>query len=175
MRNVILIGFMGTGKTAIGRIVARLLGYQFVDTDQMVEEATGMTINQIFRKHGEVRFRSEEALAVQRLKGSKKTVIATGGGIVLDPQNVGILKENGIFVLFTTQPEVILERVSRRNTRPLLAKGKTLENINKLLNDRRDEYYSCADVVVDTSYSSMEESAEKIVKIIREKEAYEKK
>jgi len=87
MPNVVLIGFMGTGKSAIGRVVARILNYQFVDTDQMVEEVTGLTINQIFRKYGEIRFRSEEALAINKLMGKDRMVIATGGGMTLNPEN----------------------------------------------------------------------------------------
>jgi len=177
MQNVVLIGFMGTGKTAVGRIVARMLNYHFVDTDEMVEEATGLTINQIFRKHGEIRFRSEEALVVKKLKGKKNLVIATGGGVALSEENVKILREEGIIVLLTADPAVILERVSRRNTRrntrPFLAKGKTIETINELIRERREIYENFADLTVDTSGSSMEDTAARIVKMIRKK-AHEK-
>lgn len=168
MRNVVLIGFMGTGKSAIGRVVAKLLNYQFVDTDQMVEEVTGLSINQIFRKYGEVRFRSEEALAVNKLADKHNLVIATGGGATLNPQSVETLKKTGVFVLLTATPEVILERVSRKNTRPLLAKGKTLDSINNLIAERGESYTKCADITIDTSGRDIEESAEKIVRMIKE-------
>ncbi|MDD4752326.1 MAG: shikimate kinase [Desulfitobacteriaceae bacterium] len=168
MQNIVLIGFMGTGKTAIGRIVARMLNYHFVDTDQMVEEATNLTINQLFRKHGEIRFRSEEALVVKKLAGRERLVIATGGGLVLNPENVKLLKQKGIFVLLTADPKVVLERVSRKNTRPLLAKGKNMETIMSLFKDRSRFYAEYAEFTVDTSHISLEESAEKIVQIVKE-------
>lgn len=173
MRNIVLTGFMGTGKTAIGRIVARLLKYEFVDTDQLVEEVTGLTINQIFQKYGEVRFRSEEALVVKKLANKKRLVIATGGGVVLDEENVKILKKNGTFVLLTTDPNVILERVSRRNTRPLLAKGKTMDNILNLLKEREPYYKKCADLIVDTSSTSLDDTAEQVIKKIKEESLHE--
>lgn len=172
MANIILIGFMGTGKTAIGRIVARMLNFQFVDTDEMIEETTGLTINQIFRKHGEIRFRSEEELVVKKLAARQNLVIATGGGVVLNQENVRLLKDHGFFVLLTAEPNVILERVSRRNTRPLLAKGKNLETIISLYNERYKFYQACTDFSVDTSFISLEESSEKIVHAFRESEKY---
>jgi len=174
MRNVVLIGFMGTGKSAIGRVVAKLLNYQFVDTDQMVEEVTGLSINQIFRKYGEVRFRSEEALAVSKLADKHNLVIATGGGVTLNPQSVEKLKKTGVFVLLTASPEVILERVSRKNTRPLLAKGKTIDCINSLIAERGESYTKYADITIDTSGRDIEESAEIIARKIREEWADEK-
>lgn len=170
MTNIILIGFMGTGKTAIGRIVARMLNYQFLDTDEMVEETTGLTINQLFRKHGEIRFRSEEELVVRKLANRQNLVVATGGGVVLNSENVRLLKQNGFFVLLTAEPNVILERVSRRNTRPLLAKGKNLDTIISLYAERYTFYQACADFTVDTSSISLEESSEKIFHAFRESE-----
>ncbi|HHT64370.1 MAG: shikimate kinase [Bacillota bacterium] len=168
MSNVVLIGFMGTGKSAIGRVVAKILGYQFVDTDQMVEEITGLTINQIFRKYGEIRFRSEESLVINKLIGKDNLVVATGGGMTLNEANAEKLKKLGKIVLLTARPEIILERVSRKNTRPLLAKGKNLDNINKLIAERKESYIRCADIIFDTSGRNIEESAEEIVKILKE-------
>lgn len=168
MKNVVLVGFMGTGKSAIGRVVAKLLKYQFVDTDQMVEEVTGLTISQIFKKYGEIRFRSEELLAAKKLADKQNLVIATGGGMPINPQIVEILKKNGVFVLLTTDPEIILKRVSRKNTRPLLAKGKTLDSINKLIAERSESYAGCADITIDTSGKDIEDSAQQIVQLIKE-------
>lgn len=168
MQNIVLIGFMGTGKTAVGRIVARILNYRFIDTDQMVEDATGLTINQIFRKHGEIRFRSEESLVVSKLAGKTGLVIATGGGVVLNPDNIKVLKQNGIFIYLNADPEVILERVSRRNTRPLLAKGKNLETIQTLFQERYRYYQDYADYTIDTSHIGLEEAAQQIVRLARQ-------
>ncbi len=167
MQNVVLVGFMGTGKSAVGRVVARLLHYEFIDTDQMVEEVTGLSINQIFRKYGETRFRSEEALAVSKIADKENLVVATGGGAVLNPKNVELLKKKGYFVLLKADPQIILERVSRKNTRPLLVKGKNLECINNLIQEREPYYFQCADLVIDTSFMDIEQAAEKIVQTIR--------
>ncbi|MGI6685052.1 MAG: shikimate kinase [Bacillota bacterium] len=173
MPNVVLIGFMGTGKSAIGRVVARLLDYKFVDTDQMVEEVTGLSINQLFRKYGEIRFRSEEALAINKLMGKDRMVIATGGGMTLNPENAKKLKELGVIVLLTAKPEIIQERVSRKNTRPLLRKGKTLESIKNLIAEREEAYNRCADITVDTSSRDIEESAEQVVRLLKEEWVHE--
>ncbi len=174
MPNIVLIGFMGTGKSAIGRVVARSLNYEFIDTDQMIEEVTGLTVNQIFRKHGEIRFRSEEELILNKLAKRDQLVIATGGGAILNPQSMEALKKNGYFVLLTADPEVVLERVSRKNTRPLLAKGRNLDNINKLLAERKDGYLRYADSIINTSHQDIEESAKQIIRIVKEKWIYEK-
>lgn len=173
MPNVVLIGFMGTGKSAVGRVVARMLGYKFVDTDQMIEEVTGLSINQIFRKYGQIRFRSEEALVVNKLIGKESLVIATGGGMTLNPENMASLKKLGTIVLLTASPEVILERVSRKNTRPLLKRGKNLASIQELIAERVDAYDECADYTVDTSGSNIEESAIKIVSILKKEWSHE--
>jgi shikimate kinase len=95
-------------------------------------------------------------------------VIATGGGLVLNPENVKLLKQKGIFVLLTADPKVVLERVSRKNTRPLLAKGKNMETIMSLFQERSRFYAEYAEFTVDTSHISLEESAERIVQIVKE-------
>lgn len=171
MKNIVLVGFMGTGKTSAGRIAARWLNYQFVDTDELIEKATGLTVSQIFQKYGEIRFRSEESLVVRKLASQENMVIATGGGLVINPENVRLLKENSVFILLTANSAVILERVSRRNTRPLLAKSKTIETIEKLYAGRREYYEACSDYTVDTSNLSLDEAAGKIIHYYREEEA----
>ncbi|ATW24004.1 shikimate kinase [Candidatus Formimonas warabiya] len=174
MQNVVLIGLMGTGKSAVGRVVARLLHYEFVDTDQMVEEVTGLPIKEIFRKYGETRFRSEEALAISKIADKENMVIATGGGALIGPRNVELLKRKGYFVLLTADPEVIFERVSRKNNRPLLARGRNLEYIKQLLQDRGPCYSQCADLIIDTSRLDIADAAEKIVHMAREEGLHEK-
>ncbi|MEN3004373.1 shikimate kinase [Dehalobacterium formicoaceticum] len=174
MPNIVLIGFMGTGKSAIGRVIARALNFKFVDSDQMIEEVTGLTVNQIFRKHGEIRFRSEEDLVLAKLAKGDHLVIATGGGAILNHKSMEALKKNGYFVLLTADPEVILERVSRKNTRPLLAKGRNLENVNNLLAEREESYHYYADATIDTSRQDIEDSARQIIRIVKEKWSYEK-
>ena len=104
-KNIVLIGFMGTGKTAVGRRLARRLKRKFVDTDAEIEKITGKTIAQIFARDGATRFRSEEALLVKKLAPKEGLVISTGGGLVLNPENVRLLRENGIFVALAADPD----------------------------------------------------------------------
>lgn len=165
--NIILIGFMGTGKTAVGKRLATLLGKDFYDSDQEVESVTSMTISQLFNKYGEVRFRSEEKLAIQRLIQNKNCIIATGGGIILDQANVNLLTKNGIIICLMARPEIIYERVKRRNNRPLLKKGNRIDTIVELLNDR-EELYKCADYYIDTSDLDFQEIIDKIMDFLRE-------
>lgn len=160
--NIVLIGFMGTGKTAVGKRLAALLKMQFYDTDQEVEAVTGMTIAQLYRKYGEVRFISEENLAVRRLAKKDNSIIATGGGIVLNKDNLALLREKGILISLSARPEIIYERVKRRNNRPILYKGDLLDNILKL-NAEREEVYQTADIHIDTSDIEFTEIIDRIL------------
>lgn len=165
--NIVLIGFMGTGKTAVGKRLAGLLNMNFYDTDQEVEAVTGMTISQLYNKYGEVRFVSEENLAVKRLTQKDNCVIATGGGVVLNKDNLILLKEKGVLISLFARPEIIYERVKRRNNRPILNKGDLLENILKL-SAEREEIYKCADIRIDTSDMEFSDIIEKILLHLRE-------
>ncbi|MDX9873208.1 MAG: shikimate kinase, partial [Clostridia bacterium] len=160
--NIILIGFMGTGKTAVGKRLAALLNMEFYDTDQEVETVTGLSITQLFNKYGEVRFISEENLAVKRLAQKNNCVIATGGSVVLNKDNLALLQENGVLISLSARPEIIYERVKRRNSRPILHKGDLLENIRKL-NAEREEVYQSADIHIDTSDMDLTEILERIM------------
>lgn len=161
---------MGTGKTAVGKRLAGILNMDFYDSDQEIEKVTGMPILKLFNKHGEIRFRSEEKLMIQKLAKKKNAIIATGGGIVLSNDCIEILKSTGLIICLTAKPDVIYERVKRRNNRPLLKKGDTYENIVSLLKER-EELYKCADFTVDTSNMDFEEIINKILKFLSEKES----
>jgi len=113
-KNIVLIGFMGTGKTAVGTRLAQRMGREFIDTDKEIERITGITIRDICYKSGETRFRSEESLVVKRLADRTGLVIATGGGAVINPENLELLKRNGILVCLEADPEDILRRVRKR-------------------------------------------------------------
>ncbi len=165
--NIVLIGFMGTGKTTVGRRVAGRLKMEFLDTDQDIEAVTGMTIPQLFKKHKEIRFRSEETAAVRRAVREDHRVIATGGGVVLRPVNVEMLKQNGLLVCLTADKEVIFERVHRKKNRPLLAKNPMAE-IERLLKER-EPYYRVADIYIDTGKESIDQAVEKIISAYRAK------
>lgn len=170
MKNIVLTGFMGTGKTAVGRILANRLGLEFVDTDEEVERVTGKTIPDIFSRYGSIRFRSEEALAIKKLSASEGLVIATGGGAVLDPENVKALKQNGVVVLIRSSPEVIYSRVKSGRNRPLLAGPGNLEQrIRDLMADREEVYTKSADLKVDSGDESKEEVAGRIIQLLKER------
>jgi len=169
MKNIVLIGFMGTGKTAIGRRLALKLNRKFIDTDAEIENITGKTVAQIFARYGAIRFRSEEALLVKKLARQDGMVISTGGGLVLNPENVCILQENGILIGLTASPEVIFKRLKNKRNRPLLAKGSMKDQIDALLEERRG-VYDVAEYTVDTGASSPEEVVEKIIQYLKERQ-----
>ncbi|HWI54805.1 MAG TPA: shikimate kinase [Desulfobacteria bacterium] len=165
--NLVLTGFMGTGKTTVGRKLAGRLGMGFVDTDQDIEQVTEMTISEIFDKHGETRFRSEETAAAKRVGQKDKQVIATGGGIVLKQENMDILKENGIIICLSATPDAIYQRLKNSKNRPLLQTENPREKIMELLDERRP-YYAKADAVVDTSGRAVDDIVNEIIRLYGE-------
>ncbi|MDO8733548.1 MAG: shikimate kinase [Elusimicrobiota bacterium] len=161
--NIILTGFMATGKSEVGKELASLLEMEFIDTDDLIEEKLEMKISEIFAKKGEKHFRDLESEIAKEVGSWDNYVIATGGGIVLRQQNIDFLKKNGKIINLTTSVEKILERVSKNSVRPLLnVKDKKLE-IEKLLAERKPYYEKC-DFSVDTTDTTPKEAAEKIVK-----------
>jgi shikimate kinase len=167
-KNIVLIGFMGTGKSSVGSKVAEKLKMKFVDMDREIEKVTGLPVAHIFRIHGEIRFRSEERLMAQKLGQRDNLVIATGGGTVLKKENIEALRENGLLICLDANPREIFDRVSRkRGTRPLLKKNFTVEDIEEMLKVR-EEYYSLADYRINTSNKGLYAVVEEIIKIARQ-------
>ncbi len=167
-KNIVLIGFMGTGKSSVGFKLAMKLKKEFIDMDREIENVSGMTVAEIFRRYGEVRFRSEESLMAKKLSQRDDLVIATGGGLVLLAENIEALRENGILVLLEAKPEDIHARVSRKKgTRPLLKGNITVDDIAKLL-DERQPYYACADIRVNTSNKDLDAVIEEILGQLRQ-------
>lgn len=165
MKNIILTGFMGTGKTAVGRKLAARLGFSYLDTDTIIEDRAGCTIAEIFRGRGEAYFRELERSAIQEVVQSQGCVISTGGGAVVDPQNLELLKKNGLVICLTSSPEKILERtVRKRSVRPLLQGKEPLKEIERLLK-LRARYYEKADWTVDTT----EKTVAQVVSLIEKK------
>ena len=166
VRNIILIGFMGTGKSTVGRRLARTLGWDFIDTDSEIERITEMSVAEIFRRHGETRFRSEENLLVKRLMTRENCVIATGGGTVLNPENQVILSGIGVVISLYAPVEIILDRVGQRTDRPLLKTGR--EEI-EVLWQARQVSYARAEYTVDTTDKSVEEVEGEILTYLEER------
>ena len=149
--NLILIGFMGTGKTSLGKLLAEKLGRGFIDIDQKIEQDAGLSIPQIFEKYGEKYFRELEKNAVKEITQRRGLVIATGGGTIKDEENLRLLKNSGVIVCLTTEPEEILRRTERSGERPMLdAEEDRLTTIKKLLAERQ-QFYSQADYTIDTT------------------------
>lgn len=159
---------MGTGKSAVGRRLARRLKRKFIDTDAEIEKVTGKTVAQIFAREGVTRFRSEEALLVKKIAAREGLVIATGGGLVLNPENVRLLKENGILVALTAGQEVIYNRVRRKKNRPLLFRTNIKKRIQELLEERKGAY-EIAELTLDTGSCSIDGTVEKIISYLLER------
>jgi shikimate kinase len=162
--NLALIGFMGTGKSTIGRRCAATLCYQFRDTDQWIEESEGRSVREIFAQDGEPRFRELEERAVETLCREAPIVLSTGGGVPMNPRNVVNLRNSGVVALLTARPDVILLRAGDRASRPLLASADDpLATISELLARRDGEYRTAADFVVDSSDLPPEQAARKVL------------
>ncbi len=161
-QNIVLVGFMGTGKSSVGRRVARKLGFEFIDTDRVLAEHAGMEIAEIFARHGEAHFRELETGALESLGQFTRSVIATGGGIVLRARNRELLRGLGFVVGLTASEEVIFERVSRNSKRPLLQNENPRDAVCRLLAERRALYEEAAEFTIDTSLIGHDEVAETI-------------
>ncbi len=162
IRNLALIGFMGTGKSSVGRLVADLLHFTFLDTDHVVEARAGVTISQIFTQHGEPVFRDWERKVVEELARRSKTVIATGGGLPVQEGNLASLKTHALVVCLWASSEKIYERVREHSHRPLLNDPDPLSKIRQLL-ALREPYYRQADVLVNTEMRSLREVAAQVI------------
>ena len=159
-----LFGFMGVGKTAVGRTLSKKTGLEYVDLDSEIARRKGKTIPQIFEEEGEAGFRAVEREVTREVAGRNGQVIACGGGAVLDPDNVASLKRNSVMVLLTAEPHVILERVKEEgDVRPLLVVEDKLGRIEHLLNARLPRYLEAANLILDTSEMTPEEAADEII------------
>ncbi len=167
IRNVVLIGSMGCGKSSVGREIARRAGLTFVDTDQLIRQKFGKTIPEIFSRFGEDYFRQEETSALRELELANGIVLATGGGIVVRPENHPRLKKIGVVVWLVADEEIIWERVSRNKLRPLLQTVDPRQTMNRLIAERRPWYSSLADLTIDSGHLNHAEVAEKVLAFLR--------
>jgi shikimate kinase len=166
-RNIALIGFMGSGKTTVGRLVAERLGWTFTDTDALIVAEARADIPTIFTTEGETSFRDRETRAVTAACAENNQVIATGGGAILRPENAAALREGAFVVWLTARPDVVVARTEAEAAgRPLLARGGTdlLTHVYKLLGERGPVYQRTAHLIVDTSDRTPDEVADEIVR-----------
>ena len=160
--NLALIGFMGTGKTSVGRHVAEQLGFEFIDTDELIQADTGRTIADIFARDGEPAFRALEKQLVRKLSLREKVLIATGGGLPTNAENLAALKSFALVICLWASPEKIWERVKNQSHRPLLHDADPQKKIRDLL-AVREPFYKQADVLINTDLRSVREAAQQIV------------
>jgi shikimate kinase len=150
--SIALIGFMGTGKTVVGKLLAQQLGSDFIELDALIEKRAGKSIPEIFRQDGETKFRELEIDITKGIVMKKNTIIACGGGIVLNNINIDRLRQECVIVCLTASPSRILKRTSMdKDGRPLLAVADRLRQIQELLKFRRPFYERAADITVNTS------------------------
>src|SRR5690242_19766467 len=161
-KNIALVGFMGTGKSTVGQLVAGMLGFRFVDTDEMIERMAGRKIADIFASEGEARFREFERQVVKELEGYSHVVISTGGGLVTNPESLTSLKTHALVVCLWCSAETIFKRVGHQTHRPLLRVENPLERIRALLTERAPAYRQ-ADVLLSSEFRKPKEVATHVV------------
>jgi shikimate kinase len=168
--NIVLIGFRGTGKSTVGRLLAKRLEKDFIDSDKHIESSTGKTIKSIFEDDGEEGFRKIEVDTITELSKEDNKVISAGGGVVLREKNINNLKGNGFLVLLEATPEIIHSRIEQdkktTQQRPSLTDKKPLDEIKHLIAEREPAYKSAADFTINTSYVSCEDIVNEIITIV---------
>jgi shikimate kinase len=167
VRNLVLVGFMGSGKSSVGREIARRCEFRFLDTDTAIRDKYRKSIAEIFALFGEPLFRDQENAVLQELQLSQRSVIATGGGIVLQSRNHPLLRSLGLVLWLTANEEVIWERVSRNRNRPLLHTPDPRATISNLMSTRYPLYGSVAHLTVETSGLSHREVADRALEAIQ--------
>lgn len=165
MKNIYLVGFMGTGKSAVGRILANKLAKGFIDMDKIIEEEEGRQIKDIFATEGEGYFRRLERDLLKKISSRMDLVVSCGGGLVCDSGNLEILKNTGYLFSLLASPSVIFERVKDSDNRPLLSIEDPLAEINRLLS-LREPYYRQAGMQIDTDKISPQEVAGRVLRLL---------
>ena len=169
--NIFLIGPMGTGKTTIGRQLAKRSGKVFYDSDQEIERQTGADIPLIFEIEGEAGFRKREADLLKKLARLDNIVLATGGGMVLAGANRGLLADNGFVIYLSSSPQKLYRRTASDRRRPLLQAGDRMTQIRHILQQREPLYTGLADLIIDTDRLTVKQILQKILDGMRQNEA----
>lgn len=161
--NIVLIGFMGTGKSTVGKDLSGKLAMGYIDTDALIQERVGMSINEIFQNYGEPYFRDVEKNIVEEVSKKNNTIIICGGGVVLNKDNITSLRKNGKNILLKAESTTIYERIRQDDTRPLLKGKMSLEGVEKLLKQRNEIYNESADMIIETDDKSVDEISTQII------------
>lgn len=163
MENIFLIGFMGSGKSTIARLIQKELEMNLVEMDARIVEEQGMSINDIFAQYGEDHFRDIESQLILTIGDEGNTIVSCGGGVVVRPQNVSYMKNSGKIVYLKATPETIFERVKHSTDRPILNGNMNVEYIAGLMEKRRPMYEGAADITIITDGKSKEEICKEII------------
>ncbi|NLL73900.1 MAG: shikimate kinase [Clostridiales bacterium] len=168
--NIILIGFMGSGKTTVGKLLAKNLAFDFLDTDEMIEAEEAMTVQHIFSTHGEEKFRELETSLLLSISNSlENSVLSTGGGMPIKEINIKLLKAMGKIIYLRTSIDTIIDRVSGDTNRPLLKGNNLKESVERLLDSRLTYYEDAADIIIDTDGFEVKEIVDKILMTLKDK------
>ncbi|MFH1441063.1 MAG: shikimate kinase [Candidatus Omnitrophota bacterium] len=167
MNNIYLVGFMGTGKSSVGRLLSKRTGRKFVDLDDLIEIKENKKISDIFVKNLEGYFRKIEKQTLIEISEKQEVIVACGGGIVIDPENIKVMKKTGKIICLMAKPEVILKRTERYSHRPLLKVDDPKKQIELLL-EKRAPFYAMADITIDTSELKMQEVVEEVLKFVKQ-------
>jgi shikimate kinase len=174
--NLVLIGYRATGKTAVGLRLAEILGRPFVDMDQILVQEAGQPIADIVATSGWAEFRRLEKALVARFRSTQGQVLATGGGVVLDPENIAALKENGIIIWLVADPDTIQARLAQDlpqdANRPSLTGSDTIREVEEVLAARKPVYEAAAQITVDTAHREIAQVVEEVLAALRVKEGY---
>jgi shikimate kinase len=171
--SVALIGFMGTGKTVVGKELAAKLGKRFIELDSLIEREAGKSIREIFREDGEIAFRELEIEVTRAIAGTKDAVIACGGGLVLNKINIDRLRQECVIVYLTASASAILRRTMQdAGSRPLLAGSSRLQKIRELSKSRQPYYRQAADIIINTSRLSIKTVVKRIEEELKDNESF---
>ena len=162
MMNIVMVGFMGTGKTSVSRALARKTGWHCLDVDEWVVKKAGRTIPAIFEAEGEEGFRNRETEALREIRDGERQIVAGGGGIVLRPENIAIMKARGTVVCLTASPETVFARVGRDSNRPNLNGRRSAAGIAELMEKREMAYREAADLLISTDHKTVDAIAEEL-------------
>jgi shikimate kinase len=166
-KSLVLVGMMGAGKSSIGWRLAKKLGIPFNDSDQEVERAAGCTVADIFETWGEKAFKDAERRVVKRLLGEEIQIISTGDGAFIDPETRELIKENAISLWLRADPDILYERVTRRDTRPILFEGDPRKILEEMV-EKRYPLYGQADLTVDSNDDAHEATVNRLMQVLKD-------
>ena len=169
--NIVLIGFMGAGKSTVSDYLSTMFAMRIVEMDQVIADREEMSIPDIFATYGEEYFREQETKLLIELQDKKNTIISCGGGAALRAENVAEMKKNGRVVLLTASPETVYERVKDSDDRPVLKENNNVEYIADLMENRREKYEAAADIVIQTDNKTVLQVCEELITKLMEMDA----